>query len=854
MASEPLLELLPPADQANADQLLQAFLEYAMQHNLELYPAQEEAILELLSGKNVILNTPTGSGKSLVATALHFFALAQGKRSFYTCPIKALVSEKFFALCRDFGAAHVGLMTGDASVNRDAPIICCTAEILANMALREGSSAAVQCVIMDEFHYYADRERGVAWQIPLLTLPQTNFLLMSATLGDTAVFEDRLTQLTKRPTVTVRSLTRPVPLDYTYREDPLHETIAELAAQGKTPIYLVNFTQRACAEEAQKLLSTDFCTKEEKRAIASALYGVRFDSPYGKTLQRFVRHGIGLHHAGLLPKYRLLVEKLAQAGHLKIICGTDTLGVGINVPIRTVVFTQLCKYDGEKATLLSVRDFQQIAGRAGRRGFDAEGSVVAQAPEHVIENKRMTLRAASNPSKKKFVKRQPPERGYVAWDEATFSRLLSSTPETLTPSFRVSHGMLLNVLSRGARGCRDMVRLLRDAHLSPQEKRVQRQTAKSLFHSLVDAQIIEFDGRTPIVNTDLQDDFSLNQTLSLYLLDTIPRLEPEVEGFELDLLSLAEAIVENPDVILRRQLDKLKTQKMAEMKAAGVEYEERIAELEKLEYPKPNRDFIYATFNEFTSKHPWVGQENIRPKSIAREMVEDFYSFADYVIEYGLERAEGVLLRYLSEVYKVLVQTVPAAVKTDALQEMIAYLGAIVRRVDSSLLNEWERMRDPSRVTQAVSEYVAPEKQLAEPEREEVTRDTRAFTIMLRNELFRLVRALEQKRYETAADLLVEARAEEETSVKRWTAHQLDVVMRTFHQENGALRADAEARRHSYVRIQQYTHHWEIEQVLLAEEPTEWVLRVRVDLTRSNAAGRPVYELESIGTDNVADA
>jgi superfamily II RNA helicase len=208
-----LYDLIPRGDYPSNDLLLGQFLEYTDNRRLQLYPAQESAILELFDEKNVILNTPTGSGKSLVAEALHYKSLAQGKRSIYTCPIKALVNEKWLALCREFGPDNVGLSTGDASVNREAPILCCTAEILANMALRDGPETNVHEVIMDEFHYYADRERGTAWQVPLLTLPQARFLLMSATLGETSFFEEELTRLNGHPSVTVSSKDRPVPLN-----------------------------------------------------------------------------------------------------------------------------------------------------------------------------------------------------------------------------------------------------------------------------------------------------------------------------------------------------------------------------------------------------------------------------------------------------------------------------------------------------------------------------------------------------------------------------------------------------------------------------------------------------------------
>ncbi|HEY2510952.1 MAG TPA: DUF3516 domain-containing protein, partial [Polyangiaceae bacterium] len=525
--ADQLFYLPPRVEDLRPDDVLDRFLDYVKGIGLSLYPAQEEAILEIVSGKNVILNTPTGSGKSLVATAMHFLAMAQGERSYYTCPIKALVSEKFFALCNDFGPDNVGMMTGDATVNRDAPIICCTAEILANIALREGARADVKYAVLDEFHYYADRDRGVAWQIPLLALPQTRFLLMSATLGPTERFEEALTSLTGAPTAVVRSAERPVPLDFSYSEIALHEAILKLTQQAKTPIYVVNFTQRACAEEAQNLMSTDYSTKEEKKAIAEALQGTRFDSPYGKEVQRFVKHGIGLHHAGLLPKYRRLVERLAQKGMLKIICGTDTLGVGVNVPIRTVVFTKLCKFDGEKTAILSVRDFQQIAGRAGRKGFDALGSVVVQAPEHVIENLKMETKAGNDPAKRrKLVKKKPPEKGYVHWDRSTFDRLVTGQPEPLVSRFQVSHGMLLNVLARGEGACKAMGRLIKASHERPPQQRAIGRTAMQMFKSLKDAAILEVGpGHRVRVNADLQEDFSLNHALSLYLLETIGQLD-----------------------------------------------------------------------------------------------------------------------------------------------------------------------------------------------------------------------------------------------------------------------------------------------------------------------------------------
>jgi superfamily II RNA helicase len=851
--SDGTLRDLPPSD-ASSGAILDAFLAYVNARKLELYPAQEEAILEILEGSNVILNTPTGSGKSLVAEAAHFDALVRGERSYYTSPIKALANEKFFALVRTFGADNVGLMTGDATVNRDAPIICATAEVLSNIALAEGPRADVDLAILDEFHYYADRERGVAWQIPLLALPNTRFLLMSATLGDPEPFQKHLQALNGKRTAVVRSTDRPVPLDFTYSEIPLHERVHKLVEGGKHPIYLVNFTQRACAEEAQNLMSMDYCSKEEKTRINEALAGARFDSPYGKELQRFIRHGIGIHHAGLLPKYRLIVEKLAQKGLLKIISGTDTLGVGVNVPIRTVLFTKLCKFDGEKTAILKVRDFQQISGRAGRKGFDDEGSVIAQAPEHVIENLRLEAKAGSDPAKKrKIVKKKPPDWGYVHWDKSTFDKLVTSLPEPLVSRFVLSHGMVVSVLSREEDGgCMALARLIKASHERAAHQRALGRTALEMVKSLREAEILDIthddEGRRKIVvNTDLGEDFSIHHALSLYLLDTAKLLVPSDPAYELDLLTLVESILENPDIILARQLDKLKGDKVAEMKAAGIEYDERMAELEKLEYPKPQKEFIYGTFNAFAVKHPWVKADNIRPKSIAREMYESFMSFSEYVREYGLERVEGVLLRYLSDVYKALMQTVPKWAKTDAVDDVATYFGAIVRQVDASLLDEWERMKNPAERIEA-----RPDTEDLEPAgSKDVTKDKRGFTVLVRNEIFRFLRCVARKDYAEAARVMTppaDVAGGGTMGAEVREAARIEADLAPYFAEHGAIRIDPDARNPKHLALVEGDHTWRVRQTILdPQDDNDWFFEATIDLEQSRTAARPVLSLERFG-------
>ncbi|MEQ1852268.1 MAG: DUF3516 domain-containing protein [Chthoniobacteraceae bacterium] len=843
-----LYDLIPKGERPGNDVLLGLFLDYATGRGIELYPAQEEAILALYEEKNVILNTPTGSGKSLVAAALHFKAVAQGRRSIYTCPIKALVNEKWMALCREFGPDNVGLSTGDATVNRGAPILCCTAEILANIALREGAGADVADVIMDEFHYYSDRDRGVAWQVPLLALPQARFLLMSATLGETGFFEEELTRLNARATVTIASKDRPVPLEYSYPETPLAKTLEGLLAEGRAPVYIVHFTQLDAARSAQDCTSINVCTREEKAAIAEALEGFTFNSPYGPEIRKWLRHGIGLHHAGLLPKYRVLVEQLSQRGLLKVICGTDTLGVGINVPIRTVLFTQLCKYDGRKTAILSARDFHQIGGRAGRKGFDECGWVVVQAPEHVVENLQLEQKKADGG--KKFVKRKPPEKNFVNWDRQTFARLVAAPPERLGSQFQVTHGMLLNVLSRPGDGCRAMQELIARCHEPARAKTAHVKRAWQLFRALVERKIIEFIPRTPAgaklrVNVELQEDFSMNQTLSLYVHDTIPLVDPQAPDYALVVLTLVESILENPEVILRKQLDRVKTQAVAEMKMQGLDYNARMEELEKLEYPKPNRDFVYSTFNAFAERHPWVGEENIRPKSIAREMFEEFRSFSDYIKDYELQRAEGVLLRYVSNVHKVLVQTVPDAAKNDALREMELYLGTMIRQVDSSLIDEWEKMRDPDYRPRGAQEEVRPPG--ADEAARDITRDPKVFTAAIRNRIFAFLRGLATGECEQAIEAIP---ASTESEGGPWTASRLREALAVYHAGHERIRLDPEARnvRHTHVIASEDRSQWRVQQMLI--DPggaNDWVAEFDVDLADSRTRGEPAVTLVRIG-------
>ncbi len=827
------------------DEILERFLDWVAEQGLEPYPAQEEAWLELMTGRHAVLNTPTGSGKSLVATALHFKAMCEGRRSFYTAPIKALASEKFFALCEDFGPENVGMLTGDASINSDAPIVCCTAEVLANMALRSGESLQGPYVVMDEFHYYADPARGVAWQIPLLTMPRTVFLLMSATLGDTREIREDLARRSGREVALIDSDRRPVPLDFEYCETPLHETVEALLERGKGPIYVVNFSQRECAELAQALTSLRLCSREERKAIGRALRDFRFDTAYGRELRRFLQAGIGIHHAGLLPKYRLLVEQLSQRGLLALISGTDTLGVGVNIPIRTVLFTRLAKFDGRKLGLLRVREFKQISGRAGRKGFDEQGSVVCQAPEHVIENKRAQAKRVGR-RRKGAAKR--PRPGFVHWDRNTFRSMIERPPEALVSRFRVTHDAVVNVLRReeeaadASRPYRALIELIDTSHESAQRKRRLRRDAAQLVRGLRQAGIVEVgrdrasDRRRLRVSGELQWDFALHHALSLYLVDASGFLDPDEQDYALDLLSLVEAILEDPQAILQAQLNQIKRDLLAELKAERVPFEERTRLLDEVELPQPNAEFIHESFAIFAETHPWVHRDDVRPKSIAREMFEGYYSFEHYVRRYGLQRMEGLLLRYLSQVCKALQQGVSDAAKSDEVHDVLAFFRLMIERTDSSLVAEWESLVAPGEARTDDSDPTVPEP--------DFRADPIALRARIRAELHRLLGALAARDYEEASACV---RRDPEDP---WDAARFERALSPYLDEYGEIDFTPRA------RLAEYTHiraagpdRFEASQTLLdPKDDGFWCVEVEVALSGEIEPNEPLLSLSRIGT------
>ncbi len=822
-----------------AEEALDLFLGWVDSRGIELWPHQEEALLSLAAGDHLILGTPTGSGKSMVALGMCFMSVCTDRRAYYTAPIKALVSEKFFDLVSLFGRENVGMITGDASINASAPIICCTAEILANQALREGEKCDVGCVAMDEFHFYADPDRGWAWQVPLLTLPNTQFLLMSATLGDTSTIAAALSEHTGGRTVdTIADAPRPVPLSYEFVDTALEGTVELALRNGEAPLYIVHFSQDAALASAQSLASYGVSTKEQREAVKDAIKGTRFTTTFGKTLQRLLGCGVGVHHAGMLPRYRLLVEKLAQQGLLPVICGTDTLGVGINVPIHTVVLTALSKFDGRRMRHLNAREFHQIVGRAGRAGFDTEGHVIAEATEYDIENARALAKAGGDPKKARKIKTKKPPEGFVGWNKQTFERLIAAVPEPLRPRMKVTHSMVLAEVEQGGDAWARVHALVEESAQPAEEKAALATRADEIFATLLDAGVVTREelpdgGASWSTTVDLPDDFALDQPLSPFLLAALELLDPESETYALDVISMAEATLEDPWQILRAQQRVARDRAMGEMKAEGIEYDERMERLQEVTWPKPLEELLEPAFEQYCEKVPWARDFTLSPKSVLRDMVETASDFKEYIGRYNVARSEGLLLRYLSEAFRALDRTVPLEKRDERLRDIIAWLGLVVRTVDSSLVDEWA----------AAGEGTSEGLDAAPPAAEEVVRDRRGLTLLVRNALFARVRLAAHDDAEALGKLDAEW---------GWRMPVWRRALERFYEEHEEILLDADARSTAYFSIneedERSAHVWHVRQVFRdSDDDRDFGIWGDVDLDATQDEGAVVFSAYRVG-------
>ncbi|MGO3293834.1 MAG: DEAD/DEAH box helicase [Brachybacterium alimentarium] len=834
------------------DTIVDGFIESQEAVGRELYPHQEEALLAIAAGDHVIAATPTGSGKTTIAFSAIFAAMARGERSYYTAPIKALVSEKFFDLVSQFGAENVGMMTGDSSVNHDAPIIVCTAEIFANHALREGAGSDVRLAVMDEFHYYGDSQRGWAWQVPLVELPDCQFVLMSATLGDVTTFADDLEERTDRDVTVIDDAPRPVPLDFRWSLEPLPDTISTILQDRDAPVYIVHFTQKDALEQAQALLGQKILSGEEKERIREIIGDFRFSKGFGQILSKLVREGIGVHHAGMLPKYRRLVEKLAQSGLLKIICGTDTLGVGINVPIRTVLLTGLAKFDGKRTRLLNAREFHQIAGRAGRAGYDTVGHVVVQAPSWTIDFERELAKQrareesgkTSNNAKKR--KKEPKPRipdGAVSWSEANMTKLVENAPEPLRPHLKITAGMVLALISRPGDAIASGRHLIMTSHQTRTQKLKLVKDAVEIFRGLRDAEIIEVLeqpdhlGRRIALVEDLQLDFTMNQPLAPFAIAMIDTLDEESESLTMDTVSIIEAILEDPRQILLAQQNAAKGELLAELKADGVEYTERMAQLDEVTWPKPLEEDLEAALEIYAKNRPWVRVEDLSPKSVVREIHQTGQTFSEFVQRYGLQRSEGIVLRYLSDAYQAMRRTIPQELRTEDLDDLIEWLGVLVRGIDSSLLDEWEALSHPEEAEGDAASDLRPTSPRG------LSAQTKVLRTMIRAAMWQRVEHFAFER---------EARLAELDGASGWDRARWAEAMDEYYDTYDDVGIDGPARSPQLLQITEESKLWRIRQVLSDPDGNhDWAIEAELDLEATDEAGEPVLAITHVG--DIAD-
>lgn len=862
-------EGVEPEPWCTADEAFERFLAWCYERGIDLWEHQEEALMDLAAGDHVILGTPTGSGKSLVALGMLFLGMAQGRRAYYTAPIKALVSEKFFDLVEVLGRDNVGMITGDTHINTQAPVICCTAEILANQALREGEDTDVGVVAMDEFHYFADPDRGWAWQVPLLTLPHTQFMLMSATLGDVTQIADALEERTGRIVDRVTDAPRPVPLAYEYVDTALEGTVELALRRDEAPLYIVHFSQDAALATAQSLANFGIATKKQREAVKEAAKGTRFTTAFGKILKRLISNGVGVHHAGMLPRYRLLVERLAQQGLLPVICGTDTLGVGINVPIHTVVLTALTKFDGYKMRRLRAREFHQIAGRAGRAGFDTEGMVIAEAPEYEIENAKLIAKAGDDPKKLRKLKKKKPPEGFVTWNKQTFERLCEAVPETLKPRLRITNSMVLSMVERGGDARARVSELIEASLQTPEEKLNLEARASEIFATLIDTGVVVreeapgdvdapsdtdassgagtssgADASTDAaprveysLTVDLPEDFALDQPLSPFLLAALELLDPESETYTFDLISMVEATLEDPKQVLRAQERQARDAAMAAMKADGVEYEERLERLQDITYPKPLEDLLDAAFAQYCTKVPWAADYELSPKSVLRDMLESAADFKGYIQKLGIARSEGILLRYLAEAFRSLDRTVPLEKRNDQLNDIISWLGFVVRSVDSSLVDEWAAAGEDSAFDAAPPSGA-----------DVVVADRRGMTLLVRNALFRRVSLAARER----ADELGELDEAWGMGELRWRR-----ALEAFFEAHEELLVDGDARSTAFFTIDESDelrpaaeggHVWHVHQIFHdSDGDHDFGIMTDVDLDATQEESEAVFKNYRVG-------
>ncbi|HPV90866.1 MAG TPA: DUF3516 domain-containing protein, partial [Ornithinibacter sp.] len=599
------------------------------------------------------------------------------------------------------------------------------------------------------------------------------------------------------------------------------------------------------------------------------------------------------------------------------------LGVGINVPIRTVLLTSLTKYDGRKQRVLRAREFHQIAGRAGRAGFDTVGYVVVQAPEHVVLNAKALAKAGDDAKKRRKVVHKKAPEGTLTYTEATYERLVMAQPEPLTSKMRVSHAMVLNVLDQWEGQQAALHTLLLDNHEEPARRDALVERAVQVLTSLLRAGVVEPDDGSSLedwlpaeveattsdavapqplprllpdvvadegdlgpigellaaaghlapapsapvaqadetpqeaaeerplagkveqfirgegqcyaegpfqVALDLHDGFALNQPLSAFALATLEMFDPEAPGYALDVVSVIEATLDDPRPVLMAQRFEARGEAVGAMKAEGMEYEERMDALDDVTWPRPLAEELEGALRVYRQRHPWVDPRDLSPKSVVREMYERAMTFGEFIAHHKLFRAEGVVLRYLTDAYRALRSTVPTSARTEELDDIVEWLGEVVRHTDSSLLDEWEALANPG--DDPLTEVRTPTEGRA------LSANPRALRVMVRQSMFRRVELLSLRRYAALAALgggLSDA---------AWSA-----AHEAYLDDYDDFGTGPQARGPALLRIDDSAAGvWLVEQILDDPEGDhDWRISAELDVAATDEAGELVLTVTGLG-------
>lgn len=700
---------------------LSFYEKFLWSRGLEPYPVQEQALAHIFAGTSVLVTVPTGTGKTLMAKAALHAALGRGHRAIYTTPLRALTEEKYRELSADFGEHNVGFATGDYKVNRDAPIQVEVAEILWNRIVADKHVSPAEIVVMDEGHYFNDPERGYVWEQSIIGLdPRTQLVVLSATVGHPEKF-CHWVELTRRVTMAlVDSRERKVPLVHEFREEMIIDTVRELAFSGDVPAIVFVFGREQCFEVARLLKSCRrFTTDEEKAKVEAMCDEALLPSGASKELRPLLTHGIGIHHAGILPRYKQLVEQLALERLIKFVVSTETIAAGINLPARTVVFPALRKFVKQAPRLVTAAEYHQMAGRAGRPQFDDRGLAITLAPEQIVSDLKKELkdaakRAAYDEAKvKKSVynraRSDAQRKGDIVWTPEVHAELVRGEPAELRSKTKITAEQVLaiglpdltatkiatdSVEARMAAAEAslppsmrlDIVTVIENLLLEDRERVVLQKTLAQLVDNLKAIGVIDEHGKQ--ISGQMIRDLQGMDGLFIYYVLFNHQLE------YIELRELIEYLIDH-DVIQRlldRKGEDAKREwcraKLRELREGNphITWEDVEAEWDK-EHPRPPTkvEVIHA---ELSAKvpHPEL-HGGKKPKNVWATLEDSGMGFLEFVERHSLEHEEGNLFSYLVRVMNF-ARKLGQASQLSEFEDMAERVQKLLARVDIRLIDD----------------------------------------------------------------------------------------------------------------------------------------------------------------------